>query len=145
MKSIRFYSILVFFLFTLVGCSSDDDGGGPTGPTVSNQIFATWKLSFFVEDGEVFTEFPCDSDLQYNFNSNRNYTKTIFAESEDGNTCDVSIVISGRWEILEDNVLKLTPSSSAFNPETVTLKILNNNQQLEMRKSSNLTQIFSRL
>lgn len=143
MKLIRYYSILVFSVFILWSCSSDDDG--PSGPTVSNQIFATWKLAFFVEDGEVFTEFSCDSDLQYNFSSNRNYTKTIFTESENGNTCDVSVVISGKWEILEDNVLELTPSSNAFNSETLTLNVINNNQQLEIRRSSNLTQVYNRL
>lgn len=144
MKSTRFYSVLAFsLLLTLWGCSNDDDG--PSGPTVSNQIFATWQMSYFVENGDLVNEVPCDSDLKYTFNSNKNYSKTLYNTPESGSNCDISVVISGSWEVLEDNVLRLTPSSSAFNSETVTLKLISNNQQLEIKRSSTLTQVYNRM
>lgn len=145
MKKISLFSVVILALITFTACSGDDDGG-PTGPTISNQIFATWNMVFFIENGVLNSDVECDSDIEYKFNSNKTYSKTLFSEpSNGGNTCDISLVINGSWEIVSDDVLKLTPSSSTFSTETLTLKLFPNNQQLEIKRSLSLTEVYDRL
>ena len=145
MKKITLFTVLILALISFTACSSDDDGG-PTGPTVSNQIYATWNMVFFIQNGVLNSDVECDSDIEYKFNSNRTYSKTLFSEpSNGGNTCDISFTINGSWEIVSDDVIKLTPSSSNFPSETLTLKLFDNNQQLEVKRSLNLTEVYNRL
>ena len=142
MKSIRFYSILVFSVFILWSCSSNDDG--PTGPTVSSQVYGTWRMYQLIENNELIEDIPCDIDIKYKFTSNRNFSKTLFVEAQNGNSCNESVTIEGEWEVIEDNVLKLNPFIDAFDSETVTLEILNSGD-LKIKRSNNSTQIYKRI
>ena len=142
MKTIKLLSISILAILFTVSCSSDDDG--PAGPTVSNQVFATWNLAIISENGVLETDIPCDFDLEYTFNSNETYSKTIFTDSNDGNSCDISVEINGNWEVIEDDVLQLTPSSSTFGVETISIELFDDNQSLRIERSSSLTEIYNR-
>ena len=142
MKTIKLLSISILVILFTVSCSSDDDG--PSGPTVSNQVFATWNLAIISENGVLETDIPCDSALKYTFNSNKTYSKVTFTDSSDGNSCDESLVISGSWEVVEDDVLQLTPSSSTFEVETISIELFNDNQSLRIERSSTLTEIYNK-
>ena len=141
MKTIKLLSISILVILFTISCSSDDS---PSGPTVSNQVFATWNLAIISENGSLETDIPCDSDLEYTFNSNGSYSKTTFADSNNGNSCEVSVTINGSWEVIEDDVLQLTPSSSTEAVETISIELFDNNQSLRIERSSSLTEIYNR-
>lgn len=139
--------LLVLFViigFSMSSCSSDDDGGGPTGPTVPDGVFDVWNMTLYFQNGDIETDVPCDEDLEYDLRSNGTYSKTSYSEPASGNNCDISVVINGTWEITEDNVLRLTPSSNAFNPETLNLELINNETQLEITRFNGLVEVYNR-
>ena len=143
MKSKSFLFLLLFSSILIVGCSGDDDGGGPTGPTISSQIFATWNLGIIIADNQIVDDFPCEEDLEYTINSNGTYTKREFSTDMNQN-CVESTTINGNWEAIEDNVMELTPLSASFNMETLDLGLRNNGDQLQIVRNPNLTELYDR-
>jgi len=145
MKIKNFLFLFLLAAGIITGCSSDDDGGGPAGPTVPNGVFDTWNMTLYFQNSDIETDVPCDEDLEYDLRSNGNYSKTSFSIPASGDNCDISVVINGTWEIIEDNVLRLTPSSSSFNPETLNLELINNDTQLEITRFNGLVEVYNRL
>lgn len=145
MKTQNILFLLLFVSALFLGCSSDDDNPAPEGPTVANGVFDLWNMTLYFQNGTIETDVPCDEDLEYDLRSNGSYSKTSFSEPASGNNCDISVVINGSWEIIDDNVLRLTPSSSSFNPETLNLELINNNTQLEITRFNGLVEVYNRL
>jgi len=138
-KKYLFISILVL----LCACYNDDDNAEPTGPNVSNQIFNTWDLGIILENNQIIDDFPCEDDLEYTFNSNGTYTKIQFTTDATDN-CVEATSINGNWQAIDDNVLLLTPFSSSFNEETLELSLRNSNNQLQIVRSANLTELYDK-
>ncbi|MGX1023203.1 lipocalin family protein [Psychroflexus sp. MBR-150] len=135
-------STLVIIFISFTSCSSDDDA--PSGPIVPSAVYATWNMSFFQEDGNLVTEVPCDLDIEYTFNSNGTYSKTLFTDSNNGENCEISVSFNGNWEAIEDNVIELTPSSQSFEQEVLNLRLINNNNQLEIERSATLLEVYDK-
>jgi hypothetical protein len=142
MKNKNFLFLLMLTAILVAGCSSDDDGG-PTGPTISSQVFATWNLSIIIEDNQFTDDFPCEEDKEYTFNSNGTYTRRGFSTDANQN-CAESSSFNGNWEAIEDNVMRLTPLSTSFSQETLDISFLNNGDQLQIVRSANLTELYNR-
>ncbi len=138
-----FLSLLAIIFISFTSCSSDDDNA-PSGPTVSNAVYATWNMSLFQDDGNLFTEVPCDLDIEYTFNSNGTFSKTLFADSNNSQNCVEIVNYNGSLEIIEDNVIELTPSSQNFDQEVLNLRLINNNTQLEIERSATLIEVYNK-
>lgn len=143
MKTKNNLAVLFLVSALFVGCSSDDDSAPPSGPTISSQIFDTWNLSIIIENNQIEDSFPCEEDLEYVFNNNGTYTKREFSTDMNQN-CVESTSINGNWEAIEDNVILLTPLSASLNQETLELSLRNNGNQLQIVRSSNLTELYDR-
>lgn len=142
MKSRITISLLLLIGILVSSCSSDDDG--PTGPTISSGVFATWNLSIISDNGNLITSIPCTSDLEYTFNTNKTYSRTTFVSSGSSENCQESFTLNGNWEALEDDVLELTPSSDTFDTEVLEVSLIDNGTQLEVIRSPSLTEIYSK-
>jgi hypothetical protein len=144
MKSKIAYLLTLCFLGVTLSCSSDDDGGGgPTGPTISTQVFATWNLGIIIENNQTSDTFPCEEDIEYKFNNNGTYTKLEFSTDANDN-CVVATTINGNWQAVADNEVLLTPLSASFSQETLVLSILNNGNQLQVVRTQNLTELYNK-
>lgn len=129
---------LVMFSFT--ACSDDDDE--PSGPQVSSQLYATWMLDSKQVDGTVEFDLSCTETIEYQFLSNRTYVKTTYTGSN--TPCDIALTINGSWEIVDENTITLTPSSSTINPETLSFTIVDNNATLQVNRSQALIEFYER-
>ena len=141
MKTIKLYTSLIIALIMLAGCSSDDDG--PSGPQVSSDLFGEWTLNFLVIDGDFQSDVPCEEKIDYRFKSDNTYTKTSFT-TNDADNCIVSIDFSGNWEALSEQSIELTPNSSSVDGETIDFEINQQENTLEIIRSSTRTEVYQR-
>lgn len=138
-----FYLMIAIAVIGLTGCSSDDDGGGPTGPQVSSSLYGDWTLDLLIVNGETEGNFPCEEEVDYRFNSDNSYTKTRFNTNSSGN-CEQSLEVIGNWEALTEQSILLTPNSSEVDSETINFELISNNTKLEITRSSSRTEIYER-
>lgn len=136
------YMAFIFLIFIGTSCSSDDDAG-PTGPSISNQVFGTWNLSIIIQNNQIDDNFPCEEDIEYTFNSNGTYSKRVYSTDANQN-CVVATTTNGNWEAIEDNIMQLNPFSASSSSETLDISLRNNGNQLQIIRSSNLTELYNK-
>ncbi|MFN2261286.1 MAG: lipocalin family protein [Psychroflexus sp.] len=145
MKNLKLLKLatLILFSLALVSCSSDDDGG-PTGPTVSNDLYGNWNMLEYYEDVQnPVSEVPCEEYLEYKFNSDKTYTKKQFS-GEDTNNCNEALTIQGEWEVIDESNILLTPAASSQSIEEFNFQLRNNGEELRVFRSNGITEEYRR-
>jgi len=146
MKTLHKLNLVLILLLSLVitSCSSDDDGG-PTGPTVSSDLYGTWNMLEYYEDIQnPVSDIPCDDYLEYKFNSDKSYTKYAFS-GEDSNNCTQALIIEGDWEVIDENNILLSPLSAGQPDEEFNFQLRNNGQELRVfRNDGNIIEEYRR-
>ncbi len=131
------FGLLSVSLF-LTNCSQNDDDI-PVGTT---GLFGTWELDFYIQNGQLVEEIPCDEKVTYVFLKNSNYTKTTYAG--DGSTkCVVAVILNGTWKNTGDNEYELTPNGSDVN-ETLTIVFQDQFTKFTLLRSANYTEVYTK-
>jgi|GEM_PF-6691595 len=102
MKTLRIVFFIVFA--TLVSCNNDDDNNDSNIP----EIVGKWTMEIYIdEDGESSLT-NCVKQTFFEFFESGNYNFTSYADNFDSGGCEPFSPISGSWEIISDNEIKLT-------------------------------------
>lgn len=145
MKNLKLLHLasLILFSFVFISCSSDDDSG-PSGPSVSNDLYGTWNLSYYQEGNEgTVTDFPCSEDLEYKFNSDNTFSKINFS-GDDNTNCNEGLIINGDWEIIDETTINLIPSVSSQPDEEISFQLLNNGTELKIFRDGGRVEDYRR-
>ncbi|WP_127845540.1 lipocalin family protein [Psychroflexus aestuariivivens] len=141
-KQLKLTSLVLLVAIFTISCSSDDDGG-PSGPTVSNDLYGTWSLNYYQEDGTLVNQIECEEDIEYRFVSDQTYSKTTFSENENSN-CETALIINGDWEIIDEENILLMPSSSTQPEENINFNLINEGEELEIFRSGNRLEVYNK-
>jgi hypothetical protein len=131
------FSLLAVGLI-LTNCSQNDDDISVS----TTGLFGTWDLDFYIENGQLVEEIPCDEKVTYVFLKNSNYTKTTYA-GEGSTNCVVAIILNGTWENTGDNEYELTPNGSDVN-ENLTIVFQDEFTKFTLLQSDNYTEVYTK-
>lgn len=137
-KSLLILLALPVLLFS--SCSGDDDSAPPIETT---NLYGTWDLDYFVQNGNVTENIVCSNQITYEFTNTRTYTKTTFAGEGSAN-CDIAVIVKGTWENLGENQFKLTPNGSSIN-QTLNITFQDLNKKFTIIYSSNYTEVYAKM
>jgi hypothetical protein len=135
-KLITIASLILITIFA-VSCSKDDDGAVSAG---TGNLIGTWKLDFFISNGNLTEEIICDEQVQYVFLSDASYTKTIFAGTGSTN-CLKGNVINGTWSNTSGNNFELKPNIGGSSAN-LSITFQDNFTKFVSTVSSSRTEVF---
>lgn len=138
-ETIKYILMIAFIGVVGLNCSRDDDNSGPQG---TNNLFGTWNLDYYVNNGQLVEEIVCNEQITYIFSSNGTYSKTTFA-GEGATNCEVALIVKGKWENLGDNQFQLTPNGSNAN-EQLNITFQDNFTKFTITRSNTFFEVFSK-
>ena len=137
MKKLITIASLILITILAVSCSKDDDGAVSSG---TGNLIGTWKLDYFVSNGNITEEIICDEQVQYIFSSDASYTKTTFAGS--GSTsCLKGDVTNGTWSNTSGNNFELKPNRGGASAN-LSITFQDNFTKFVSTVSSSRTEVF---
>ena len=122
----------------LVNCSKKDD----VKPIITNDLYGTWELDFYVDNGQLVIDIPCNKKVTYVFLNNSAYTKTTYA-GEGSAKCVVAMVVSGTWKNNSDNEYELKPNGSEVT-ETFQIIFKDNLTKFTIVHTPTYTEVYSK-
>ncbi|MCL7763660.1 lipocalin family protein [Polaribacter sp. Z014] len=140
MKKLITIASLILITVLAVGCSKDDDSISSS----SKDLVGTWKLDYFVQDGQLTEEIICDNQIQYVFSSNGNYTETTYAGSS-SKDCKTATVTSGTWTNISDNDYELTPNKTSSTSTSLNITFHDDFTKFTSEVSSTRTEGFEKI
>jgi hypothetical protein len=128
--------LLAFPVLLFTSCSSNDDSAPPIETT---NLYGTWDLDYYVQNGSVTENIDCSDKIIYEFTNTRTYTKTTFAEGSAN--CVEAVIVKGTWENLGENQFKLTPNGSNTN-QTLDITFQDINKKISIKYSSTYKEVY---
>lgn len=140
MKKLITIASLILITILAVGCSKDDDSNVKTG----QDLIGTWKLDYYIQDGELTEEIICDDQIQYVFSSNGNYTETTYAGAT-SSECLTATITNGTWVNTSGNNFELTPNKTASSTAALNITFQDDFTKFTSNVSSTRTEVFVKL
>lgn len=140
MKNIYLALSLMVSMVLFTNCSRNDDS--PSKPAGTNNLFGTWNLDYYINNGQLVEEIVCSEQVMYVFSSNGSYSKTTFA-GEGSTACEIAVILKGTWENLGANQFQLTPNGSTTN-EKLNITFQDSFTKFTITYSSTFLEVFSK-
>ncbi|WP_372775294.1 hypothetical protein [Mangrovibacterium sp.] len=138
MKRLLLTLSLIAVSLLIINCSKSDDDE----PTGTAGLYGTWDLDYYIDNGQLVEEIPCDEKVTYVFLKNSNYTKTTYA-GEGTSKCVVAMIINGTWSNTTESEYELTPNGSDTN-ENLTIVFQDEFTKFTVLHSASYTEVYSK-
>jgi hypothetical protein len=139
---IKFIAIIVLLAVLYISCSREDDASTTNSTQTTKDLFGTWDLDYYIENGTLVEEILCSQQITYVFSKDGRYTKTTYA-GEGSSNCTLAVIVNGTWSTISENQYALVPNGSGVE-ENLNITSQDNFSKFSVVYSGSYTEVYTK-